>query len=463
MSRNNDRLLRRYRYCIWLLAAAFFSAYLGILYNRFITYSTGDDFGLFMQSLGDASGLLRNTVEGSHYANHFSPIYELLILPTRWTHSAVPIMAAQAAAGALVAPGLFEIGRRMLPAQMAFGIAFVALIYPPLAGLVSGDPYENVFAPAVTIWLVLAVYRRYWVSASLLAVVALAVKEDQAAILACGALILFFVARRKQDDALMAFSACLFVACLATLGLYLLVIRRSIVGSLSLWPAFELAFRSTGNSGGVLSRLHYLLLICVPLGFLPVFAPPALLLLVIAPIVEILFMPNSIVRTIGNHYAGVWIGYTLVAAVFGLARVFRKAPDLAAGALTAAIALSVSLLLINAMGSETHVGQTQHDRDLDRILTTRLPENTTIGAPDVLYGHLWNRREAELGALQSPHYVVLDMNMKSLTVTQRMLRQLTTREFGDYRPVWHDHGVVLFVRANHAVLVHPGTRVETDQ
>jgi Predicted membrane protein (DUF2079) len=271
------------------------------------------------------------------------------------------------------------------------------------------------------------------------------------------------VARRKHDNALVAFSSCLFVACLATLGLYLLVIRPSIVGSVSLWPAFDLAFRSTDNSGDLLNRLYYLLLICVPLGFLPLFAPPALLLLLVAPVVEILFAPNTIVRTIGSHYAGVWIGYALVAAVFGLARLFRKAPGLAAGALTAAFALSVSLLLINAMGSETHAGQTQHDRDLDRILATRLPKNTTIGAPGVLYAHLWKRRGAELGALQSPQYVVLDMNMKSLASTQRMLRQITTREFGDYRPVWHDHGVVLFVRANHALLIHPGTRAETDQ
>jgi uncharacterized membrane protein len=205
----------------------------------------------------------------------------------------------------------------------------------------------------------------------------------------------------------------------------------------------------------------YLPLIMLPVAFLPLAAPRRLLLLLVAPFAEIIFAGNPAVWTVGTHYGGVWIGYVLVAAVFGLAKIFRRSPDLAGRALTAAIALSVlSLLLINATGSEAHVGQTQHDRDLDRILATRLPEHTTMGAPDVLYGHLWNRREAELDALQSPRYVVLDMNMKSLASTQRMIRQLTTGEFGEYRPVWHDDGVVLFVRANHAVRIHPNVRAE---
>ena len=461
MSRDDDKLLRRYRYCIWLLAAAFFSAYVVILYNRFITYRTGDDFGLFMQSLGDPSGLLRNTVEGSHYANHFSPIYDIFVLPTQWTRSVIPLMAAQALAGVLAAPGLFEIGRRILPVRFAFGIACVALVYPPLVGIVCGDPYENVFAPATTVWLILAVCRRYWAAAAALALIALAIKEDQAIFLACGALIGFWIANSERDKALRTFSICLFAACVVTLGLYLLYIRPSIVGSVKVWPALDLAYRTTGKASDPWRRLLYLPLIMLPVAFLPLAAPRRLLLLLVAPFAEIIFARNPAVWTVGTHYGGAWIGYVLVAAVFGLARIFTRSADLARRALTAAIALSVlSLLLINVAGSDAHLGQTQHDRDLDRILATRLPENTTIGAPEVLYGHLWKRREAELGALQSPHYVVLDMTMTSLMSTQRMLRQLTTGEFGEYRAVWHDDGVVLFVRANHVVRIHPNMRVE---
>lgn len=75
------------------------------------------------------------------------------------------------------------------------------------------------------------------------------------------------------------------------------------------------------------------------------------------------------------------------------------------------------------------------------------------------YYGLANRRGAELGVLHAPHYAVLDMNMKPLWFTRRMLQQITTKEFGDYRPVWHDYGVVLFVRDNR---IHPGTHAETD-
>jgi len=414
-----------------------------------------------MQSLGDPSGLLRNTIEGSHYANHFSPIYEILVPPTQWTRSVMPLIAAQALAGVLAAPGLFEIGRRILPVRFAFGIAGVALVYPPLVAIVCGDPYENVFAPATTVWLILAVCRRNWAAAAFLALIALAIKEDQAIFLACGALIGFWIASSEHDKALRTFSICLFAACVVTLGLYLLCIRPSIVGSVNAWPAFELAYRATGKGSDPWRRLLYLPLILLPAAFLPLAAPRRVLLLFVAPFAEIMFAPNPAVWTVGTHYGGAWIGYVLVAAVFGLARTFTRSAMLARRALTTAIALSVlSLLLINVAGSEAHVGQTPHDRDLDRILVTRLPENATIGAPEALYGHLWKRREAELGALQSPRYVLLDMNMRSLASTQRMIRQLTTGEFGEYRPVWHDDGVVLFVRANHFVRIHPNMRAE---
>lgn len=451
-SDNHD--VTRYRYLIWLLTGAFCSIYFVLLYERFVTYGNGEDFGLFMQSVSDPSGWLRNTVEGSHYVNHFSPIYELIVPLTIWTASVVPLMAVQAMAGTLVAPGLFEIGRRIMPAGLAFGTASVAFIYAPLACLICDDPYENVFAPATTVWLLFAVFRRQWLVAAVFVIVALAVKEDQAVFLAFGAFIGFSVGKRTSDKALQQFSVGVFVACVSTLGLYFVLIRPSTVGAAHVWPALAVAFHSTGNSSGLVGRLTYILWIFVPLAFLPLAAPRWLLLLLISPLAEITLAFNPIARTMWTHYAGVWIGYVLVAAMFGLAAVFRRSPDLARQLLKAAIALCMlSLLIAIATRSENRdYGQAEHYRDLDRFLATRLPlQDTTIGAPDVLYGHLWSRREAELGASQSPRYLVLDMNMKSLAFTRLMLRQIKTHEFGEYRPVWREHGVVLFVRASYVV------------
>ena len=100
-----------------------------------------------------------------------------------------------------------------------------------------GDPYETCFAPAVTVWLFLAVMERRWAIAALFAALALSIKEDQALFLAWDALLLIVWAIRRRDIPLRNFSLfTLGAALIVGLG-YVLYLRPMIAGDITLGGA----------------------------------------------------------------------------------------------------------------------------------------------------------------------------------------------------------------------------------
>src|SRR6185312_6655257 len=99
------------------------------------------DFGIFEQTVASAFGCFCNTIEGSHWAFHFSPIlYVAGALVAIWKSPFVLIIA-QAAACALVIPPVYALANRSRVA------ALIVFLYPALAGLAFGDFHENGFAP----------------------------------------------------------------------------------------------------------------------------------------------------------------------------------------------------------------------------------------------------------------------------------------------------------------------------
>jgi uncharacterized membrane protein len=149
--------------------------------------------------MNDPSGLLRNNIEGSHFTNHFSPIYELLAPFVQINHSVVIPIVAQVISGPITAGALYRIVVKKLTPELALAVSSVAIIYPPLTYIMYGDPYETCFAPAVTVWLYLAVMERRWAAATILMALALSIKEDQALFLAWDALLFIVWAIRRHD------------------------------------------------------------------------------------------------------------------------------------------------------------------------------------------------------------------------------------------------------------------------
>ncbi len=175
---------------VWALSALYASVYGVLGWDRYATYHSGSDVGLFTQTLASAWHGFANTTEGgSHFRFHFSPILFLCAPALLATHSPLALVVTQACLGALAAPPLFLIARKRMPERLAVAVAGVALLYPPLAGVIFADFHENGFVPALTLWLLWALDARRFGWGSAFAALLLGVKEDQATILGFAALV----------------------------------------------------------------------------------------------------------------------------------------------------------------------------------------------------------------------------------------------------------------------------------
>ena len=441
---------RTTQWILWALVWAFTLVYFALNWNRWSSYLTTDDFGLFFQSMDDPSGLLRNNVEGSHFTNHFSPIYLLLAPFVQISQSVVIPLLVQAISGPITAVALYHIVIKKLNPGLALAVSSVAFIYPPLAYVMYGDPYETCFAPAVTVWLFLAVVERRWTIAALFVALALSIKEDQALFLAWNALLFTIWAIRRRDIPLRNFSLfTLGAALIVGLG-YVLYLRPMIAGT-SHWPALSNAMRTQDIGASttqlIMLRLLYLGEMLLPLAFVPLLAPMALLF-VIPAIAEVLLAPRQLVWTMGSHCAGVWIGYILIAWSLGICNLSLRNINLVPKMVVAAFILSVvSLLLLRpaAVPSETSF-RSGADAQIDAIIASDLPRNVTIGVPDVLYGHLWHNDLVHLGLHRSPCYALLYDKTRERNYTRMMQAEISSGAYGKYAMVWDRNGLKLYHR-----------------
>jgi uncharacterized membrane protein len=425
-------------------AAVFFL--LGV--DRYATFHSGADLGIFAQSIANAANGMQNTYEGaSHFAFHFSPIL-YLCAPLLWaSHSALALVAIQAAATALVAPGLFLIARKRTSERNAAALACIALLYPPLEGVTFTDFHENGFVPAAAVWLLWAIdARRFWIAGILLALV-LCIKEDQApamAWLGLGGLAYFSgtsttrLRRYARDDkAGLTFSAIAIVASFAVFVLYFAVIRP-LAGAHGSWiPEHFYAWGSGGAppiplSKQILGRMTYLLEIFVPLAFLPFRS--RVLLLAVPGFVEVLASREPLTYTMGQHYAAVWIPYVLVAFVIAGSRLLEA--DGRRGALWARASAALSVLVL-AFFSPLHLGHYLRGlRPSDaatRALIARIPPRASIGTYDEIYAHLGFYPRAAVGLRNDPEYVIYNRRYASAfwngVVLPRLRRELATHAY----------------------------------
>jgi uncharacterized membrane protein len=173
---------------IWLLAAGYAIVLFALGIDRYVTYHAGADLGLFTQSIASVFNGFSNTVEhGNHFTYHFSPILYLCAPFLLLTHSALALTALQAIGGALAIPPVYLLARKRFSESLAFQIACVAALYPPLVGVTFTDFHENGFATAATLWLFWALDVKNFRLATVFLILALSIKEDQAVVLGCAA------------------------------------------------------------------------------------------------------------------------------------------------------------------------------------------------------------------------------------------------------------------------------------
>ena len=427
---------------IWIGSTLYALVYFLLGWDRYATYHSGADLGLFTQTIASAfGGGLRNSLEGgNHFTYHFSPILYLCAPLLLLTHSALALVAIQAVACALVAPGLFAIARRRTGDRSALAIAAIAWVYPPLAGVTFTDFHENCFVPAATVWLLWALDARRLGPAALFAAILLATKEDQGLILAVVGLGAAFYYARRGERARAIFGIALTGAALMTFVAYFGWVR-ALAGATTPWDPLHFYALGGAQSRGPTTplfsfgRLTYLLEAFAPLLFVPLFAPVVLASL--PGLAECLLSHESLTYTMGQHYAAVWIGYVLVAFA-------QAAPQFAAwarwGSLTACV-------LVLALASPTHWAhflraRTAHDGVLDAYVRS-IPSSVSVGTHDEVYAHLGFVPGAQIGLDPEPQVALFDSSYRSTAWLERVRPRFTELlRRGAYRIVREQDGVV---------------------
>jgi uncharacterized membrane protein len=378
---------------LWAAVAAYAVVYFLLGYVKYAAHRNFVDLGIFAQTAASAFGCFCNPIEGSHWAFHFSPILYAVGAVVQVWHSALALVAVQAIAGALTAPPVYGIVRRYADRKTALLAALVALLYPPLAGVVFNDFHENGLAPAAIAWLLWAFDGGYAVATLVFAAVALSVKEDQAFFLTAAGAIGAFAYR--QDPKRRALAITVGVAALAILVIFFTLIQPHANAN-SHWAPGRFYVWGFGVSNGelvpaiasaLLQRAGYLLLAFVPLLFVP-FRSRAIVLAIL-PLVEVLASTMSTTFTMGSHYAGAWIGYVFFAFALGIASVARLDARRAHRLLYWCIGLCV---LEFAVADPLHPGYFLHppaarDARLERFLRA-LPPAIDVATQEEAYTHL---------------------------------------------------------------------------
>ncbi len=368
--------------------------YFALGYVRYAAHRNFVDLGIFAQTAASAFGCFCNSVEGSHWAYHFSPILYLAGALIRLWQSALALVALQAIAGALVAPPMYAIVRRRCDRRAARLTAGVVFLYPPLAGVIFNDFHENGLAPAAVAWLLWAFDAGYTGAIAIFAALLLSIKEDQAIFAAVTGVYQCFLAGRDRSTRRIALGLAL--AGIVVLAVFFLSIQPHAVAlnaaSGERWaPARFYAWTASDVRAllpnGVLQRIGFLLLTFVPLLFLPL--RTRAMLLAILPLAEVLFSRMSTTFTMGSHYAGAWAGYVFYAFALGVIAIYAERPRRAYVLLYWCIGLCIAEF---AAADPLHPGyflrpRTSADVALDGFLKT-LPPDVSVATQEEAYTHL---------------------------------------------------------------------------
>jgi uncharacterized membrane protein len=378
----------------WLWAgtvayAAIFTA-LGVL--KYSIHRNLVDFGIFAQTAASAFGCFCNTVEGSHWSFHSSPIlYVAGALVAVW-HSPIALVTLQAVAGALVAPPIYGLVLRARDDVTAARLAaLVVWLYPPLAGLIFGDFHDNGFAPAAVAWMLYFFDGGALLGAAVMAAVTLAVKEDQAIFLAIAGG-LGWLRFRGTMPGIVAIGIGIVSLVVGvqffTHGPSHAILAASGPASAHWQPVRFYAW--TGEDArallrtGIVARAGFLVLAFLPLLFLPFRS--RMMWLAAAPLAEVLLSRMPTTYTLGTHYAGTWIGYAFVAFAFAVRSI---EPRRARTALFWCAGLcAVELLVANPMHPRLNIHPiAARDTALDTYLR-KLPADIDVATQEEAYTHL---------------------------------------------------------------------------
>jgi len=480
------------RLVVWVMAATWAGVFSWYAVARHESWWTARfDLGNMIQAIwntGHGDFLLATNQAGdqvSRLASHVDPLL-LVFVPLQWiTTSPVPILVAQAvivAAGALPA---FWLARLWLgDDRLAVAGAAMYLLYVPLQWAVLTDLHAVTLAAPLIMYAIWAAETRHnWVLGIM---VGLALLSKEQVGLSIALLGLWMVIRHRRRIA----GAVVAVVALAWTAIAVLVIIPAAGNGL---PApFEQRYGQFGSTPakavigaithpvdlvttlGTGGRIAYLVILLLPLLFLPLAAPWLALCALPDVFMNMLaeWWPNYSVEF---HYAAVPSPYLIAAALLGLANLrerrrpawltdwTRASAGMAVVLVTAGVIATVvkgPLPWFSGLSAASPQRLAQYTAApvasaLDRAATL-IPDGAIVSAGNNPGGHLSSRaRILVFPAIGDADWVIVDRTRPDLYDRldargfQMALDDLATRP--DFELVWNTGGVVVFRRV--------GTRV----
>ncbi len=372
----------------WAASALYVAIFTALGVWRYAAHGDLVDQGVFSQIAASAFGCFCSPLYGSQWAHHFSPILYLVGAFMRIFPASMTLVVIQAIAGSLFPPAVYALVARATDRKTARMATAVAFLYPPLAGALFGDFYENAFAPAAVAWLLYAFECGNAWGVALLTLVTLSIKEDQAFFLAAGGVLGFLRYANDRRRATMAIAVS--IVAIVVAATYLLVIQPHAPGGDPHWRQRFFAWNATNFRAlfpeGIAARAGFILLAFAPLLFLPFRTPVAFV--AVLPLAESLVSTSPVTYTIGQHYAEAWIGYVFYAFAVEVRRLFTQDAKRLRRLLVACIGLCI---LEVAIADPLHPGMLHvpaaRDAALDRFLRS-LPPNIDVATQEEAYTHL---------------------------------------------------------------------------
>jgi uncharacterized membrane protein len=335
-----------------LVAAAIVAMVLSLFaYIRYEEWTYGADAGTFAQIIANTPHAMYDGFEGaSHFRYHWSPILALLYPIVALTRNLLVLQLCQIAlvVGAVFA--FFALIEPHLGRRLATLLAFLALLYPATSALAFSEFHELAFAPLLIFLMLIGADRQRWTLYSLCAALAICVREDVAAIVACFGAVLAATGWIGGQRARAIAGTVTVGATIAAMGLYVFV----ILPHLGPWmPAHFYRYAFTTNPATIWTAFYqrgtYLLEIFVPLALLPLLT--RWIWLCVPGLAIVLLANSALVWRMGMHYTALWLPWMLVAAAAGALYLrTRRGEKATARWVGVAIALSVVFLLaVNPM------------------------------------------------------------------------------------------------------------------
>jgi uncharacterized membrane protein len=378
---------------VWALFLALASTLCIFTHWRYVIFRNDVDLGIFTQVIAGLGHGFSSTAEGgtNHLLIHWSPVVAVG-WPFLRAFGPVGLEYFQAILVAAVLFPIWGLARARLRAVPALALVAVAALYPILWANGVGDFHEMAYVPLLSATLVYALDRRRWSMSIVTALLLACTKEDQLVVLAANGLLFAITARTDVRAARIGWS--ISALAIAIAFVYFGVVRPALNSHV---PYQSLAFFNwAGAHGGgydfssaaLLPRIRYVLIILVPLAFLPCISRYGLFL--IPGFVEILASHQSVTILPGAHYSALLTGYALAGFVDGASRLSANKPQLAKGLVVAAAAASIVVgIFASPMEYWYYLYRPPNAHDALLETTLRgLPRQVDVGSEDEIFAHL---------------------------------------------------------------------------